>query len=282
MNVILPEKEKMSKKRISIYVIIAIVCILAISIVIGIQVLGDDIINNLFGISKITNKTEQEEQQLKDHFEDLLDNKLDDKGNYITQKIEENKEIIYTNYQKEEKTENHEININLPYINIKDNAVEKFNKEISEIFKGKAEEVLSSTDENIIYRVKYKAYIENNILSLIIYSDLKQNTNPQRVIIQTFNFDLKENKKMDLEDIIKEYNLNEKDVQNKIDKDIEEEQRRLEDLKDIGYNMFSRDIKSNIYDVENISEYFIYNHNIYIIFAYGNEKITSEKDIVII
>ena len=36
------------------------------------------------------------------------------------------------------------------------------------------------------------------------------------------------------------------------------------------------------YDSKNVSEYFIYNNNIYIIFAYGNDKITSEMDLVII
>ena len=50
----------------------------------------------------------------------------------------------------------------------------------------------------------------------------------------------------------------------------------------LGYNVFSRDLKSEIYKVENVKEYFIYNNNIYVIFAYGNEKATSEKDIVII
>ena len=86
MNVLLPEKEKIGKKRIFIYVIATIICILAIGIVIGIQVLGDDVINNLFGVSKLVKRTEQEEAQLKSNFENIFDNKFYDKGNYITQK----------------------------------------------------------------------------------------------------------------------------------------------------------------------------------------------------
>ena len=46
--------------------------------------------------------------------------------------------------------------------------------------------------------------------------------------------------------------------------------------------IFEKLINSDIYKVENASEYFVYNNNIYIIFAYGNNKMTSEKDIVII
>ena len=148
--------------------------------------------------------------------------------------------------------------------------------------KGKAEEILKDSNQNIIYIVKYKAYVENNILSLVIYSDLKQNTSAQRVIVQTFNFDLKENKKLTLEDVIDSFDLKKADVQNKINIDIQKEQKKSEDLIKLGYNIFSRDINSDIYKVETASEYFVYNNNIYIIFAYGNKRITSEKDIVII
>lgn len=273
MNVTLPEKEKINKKIITIYVVIAIICILAIVIVIGVQVLGNDVVDNLFGISKLTKRTEQEETELKSNFETIFDNQLDSK---------ENQQVIYTSYEKKEKTDNYEIDVNLPYINIKNKEVENFNEEIVNTFEAKTEQILKNKDNNIIYTVKYKAYIENNILSLIIYSDLKQGTSAQRVIIQTFNFNLEENKKIDLEEILKTYNLNKNDVQNKIDKDIREEQRKADDLKQLGYNIFSRDLDNDIYNIENIDEFFIYNNNIYIIFAYGNESITDEMDLVII
>lgn len=282
MNLELPKKEKVSKKRISVYVISIFICILAIVIVIGVQVLGDDVIDNLFGINKLIKRTEQEEAELKANFETIFNNKLDNKENCEIQKLEENKEVIYTKYQKEEKKDNYEINVNLPYINIKNKTIQSFNEEITNTFEAKAEEVLKSDDKNIIYTVKYKAYIENNILSLIIYSDLKQDTSAQRVIVQTFNFNLEENKQLDLEEVLKIYDSNKNDVQNKINKDIKQEQSKSDDLKELGYNVFSRDITSEIYKIENIKEYFIYNNNIYIIFAYGNEDITSEIDLVII
>lgn len=282
MNVTLPEKEKISKKRMTIYIISAIVCILSIVVVIGIQILGDDIIDNLFGINKLTKRTEQEETELKSNFENILDNKLEDRGNYTTQKIETNKEIVYTSYQKEEKTEKYEIKVDLPYINIKNNTIQKFNQEMSNTYEAKAKEIIESKEKNIVYMVKYKAYIENNILSIIVYSNLKQDTSAQRIIIQTFNFNLEENKELKLEDVLKIYDLNKKEVQSKIDTDIKEEQRKTDELKDLGYNMFSREVGSDIYRVENITEYFIYNNNIYVIFAYGNNQLTTEMDIVII
>ena len=206
------------------------------------------------------------------------------KAQDFNKEIEEicNEKIIYTSYKKEEKTDKYEINVNLPCINIKNKTVQNFNEEISNTFEAKAEEILKSTDKNFIYTVKYEANIENDILSLILYSDLKQGTSAQRVIIQTFNFNLENNKELTLEDVLKIYDLNKNEVQNKIDQDIQEEQKKSEDLIELGYNVFSRDVDSEIYKVENIKENFIYNNNIYIIFAYGNEGITSEMDLVII
>lgn len=282
MNLELPEKEKIPKRRIIIYIAVAIICIIAITVVIGVQILGNDVIDNMFGINKITKRSEEEETTLKTNFENIFDNQVEDKGEYKIQKINQNEKIVYTDYSKEDKTEKHEISVNLPSINIKNDDVENFNKEIENTFGGKSEEILKSSNQNTIYTVKYKAYVENNILSLIIYSDLKQNTSAQRVIIQTFNFDLKENKKLSLEDILNSFSLNKNEIQNKINIDIQKEQKKTEDLIKLGYNVFSRDTKSEIYKVENITEYFVYNNNIYIIFAYGNDKMTSEKDIVII
>ena len=172
-------------------------------------------------LDKITKKTEEQEEELKANFETLFQNQLENKNNNEVKKIDDDKEIVYTNYQKNDKsTGNYELNINIPYINIKNKTVQDYNDEIKNTFEEKAEEVLKSTNNNIIYTVKYEAYIENNILSLIIYSDLKQNTSAQRVIIQTFNFNLETNKKLTLEDIIKIYELNQQNVQNKINEEI--------------------------------------------------------------
>ena len=109
MNVTLPEKEKMNKKAITIYIIALIVCILAIIVVIAIQVLGDNIVNNLFGINKLIKRTEQEEALLKANFEDIFDNQIEEKGDYTNKKIDENEKIVYTSYSKEDKTDKQSI-----------------------------------------------------------------------------------------------------------------------------------------------------------------------------
>ena len=208
------EKDKDSKKRIIMYIIIGLVCILSITVVIGVQVLGNDVVDNIFGINKITKRTEEEEATLKDNFENIFDNKVEDNGSYKIKKINSEKEIVFTNYSKNDRNNKYEINVNLPYINIKNSDdVNNFNNEMEKTFAGKAENIIETNKDNLnnsnnitnsvdgessnivstIYTVKYKAYVENDILSVVIYSDLKQSSSAQRVIVQTFNYDLKDN-----------------------------------------------------------------------------------------
>ena len=282
MNVTLPEKNKINKRIIIIYSIAIFACILAIVVVIGIQILGNDVVDNFFGVSKITKKTEEEENRLKANFDTLFQNQLENNSSCEVKKIDKNKDIVYTNYENTDKSaNNYEMNVNLPYINIKNQSVKDYNENIKNIFQAKAEEVLKSTNSNVIYTVKYEAYIENNILSLIIYSDLKQDSSAQRIIVQTFNFNLETNKELTLEDIIKIYELDEKTVQDKIDNEIKTEEKKAEDLKALGYNVFTRDTKSDMYKIKNATEFFVHNNNLYIIYAYGNDKLTSERDIVV-
>ena len=282
MNVTLPEKNKINKRRIIIYSIAIFACILAIVVVIGIQILGNDVVDNFFGVSKITKKTEEEENRLKANFDTLFQNQLENNSSCEVKKIDKNKDIVYTNYENTDKSaNNYEMNVNLPYINIKNQSVQDYNENIKNIFQAKAEEVLKSTNSNVIYTVKYEAYIENNILSLIIYSDLKHDSSAQRIIVQTFNFNLETNKELTLEDIIKIYELDEKTVQDKIDNEIKTEEKKAEDLKALGYNVFTRDTKSDMYKIKNATEFFVHNNNLYIIYAYGNDKLTSERDIVV-
>ena len=282
MNVTLPKKEKISKKTLFLYFFDLLICVFAIAIIFGILFLGDDVVDSLFGVNKITQRSSQEEDELKSTFEQIFDNSFEVKTENNVRKIKNDKDIVYTNYSKSEKQSNYELDVNIPYVNIKSDDAIAFNEEIDKTFKNKAEEVIKYSGSNNIYTVKYKAYMENNILSLIIYSDLKQGTSAQRVIYETFTYDLKQNKKLTLQETLSQFSLKTQDIQSKINSDIKAEEEKNLDLKNLGYNVFTRDINNSIYKVENINEFFVYNGNIYIIFAYGNEQFTSQKDIVVI
>lgn len=285
MNVTLPKKEKTDIKAVIIYTISIISCIIAAIVVAISQYLGTDELERILSVGG-SNMTQEDidEQILISGFDNIFNNQLEQYNLDIDiNKKDEEKEIIYTGYEKQENKDNdYELDLHIPYINIDDEKVEKFNNDIKETFENKAENVLQSEKQNVIYTVQYEATIENDILSLIIKSNLKQSTSAQRLIIRTYNYDLKNKKEITLQELINKNGLNENDVQNKIKQEIENEQKKVEDLKSLGYEIFERDLESKIYNVENSDEFFVKDGKIYIIYPYGNNDLTSEMDLVII
>ena len=285
MNVTLPKKEKTDIKAVIIYTISIISCINAAIVVAISQYLGTDELERILSVGG-SNMTQEDidEQILISGFDNIFNNQLEQYNLDIDiNKKDEEKEIIYTGYEKQENKDNdYELDLHIPYINIDDEKVEKFNNDIKETFENKAENVLQSEKQNVIYTVQYEATIENDILSLIIKSNLKQSTSAQRLIIRTYNYDLKNKKEITLQELINKNGLNENDVQNKIKQEIENEQKKVEDLKSLGYEIFERDLESKIYNVENSDEFFVKDGKIYIIYPYGNNDLTSEMDLVII
>lgn len=285
MNVTLPKKEKTDIKAVIIYTISIISCIIAAIVVAISQYLGTDELERILSVGG-SNMTQEDidEQILISGFDNIFNNQLEQYNlNIDINKKDEEKEIIYTGYENQESKENdYDLDLHIPYINIDDEKIENMNNDIKETFENKAENVLQSENQNVIYTVQYEATIENDILSLIIKSNLKQSTSAQRLIIRTYNYDLKNKKEITLQELINKNGLNENDVQNKIKQEIENEQKKVEDLKSLGYEIFERDLESEIYNIENSDEFFIKDGKIYIIYPYGNNDLTSEMDLVII
>ena len=172
--------------------------------------------------------------------------------------------------------------MNIPYINIENETIKEFNKQIKEIFESKAKSVLNSQNNNIIYTVNYSAYVSNNILSLVVRSTLKEGTNPQRDIVQTYNYDLTRHKKYTIDEMLKLKGITKNDASKIIKDEIQVVQKRVEELAQLGYPVYPRDYTNDIYSVNNITEYFLGDENaLYIIYAYGNLNHTSEMDIVV-
>ena len=141
--------ETIPKKRIIMYIVISLICVLAIAVVIGVEILGNDVVDNIFGINKITQRSAEEESTLKANFENIFDNKVEDNGSYKIKKIDSSKDIVFTDYNKKEQNNKYEIDVNLPYINIKNNDdVNNFNTDMKNTFAGKAEEIIKSNQNN--------------------------------------------------------------------------------------------------------------------------------------
>lgn len=285
MKVVLPEKNPFKKNEIVIYVVILVVCIISIVLAFYVQFFAKTDVSKLLENKEegvFGEKTEEQTEILKAEFDQIFTNSIENTEVQDSIKKEKDRALVYTRLEKKEsKLNSYDIEVHIPYINIDNSKVEEYNKEIED-FINKTNSVIESANKNIIYTVEYVANVQDNILSLMIRSNLKEGSSAQRLIIQTFNYDLKNNKEITLEEILKLKNINKTAIQEKIKNEIEIEQKKVEDLKNLGYNIFSRDVSSDIYDVENSGEFYLTNNTLYIMYAYGNEAFTSEMDLIVI
>ena len=282
MNVVIEDENKKNKKMKIFYIGIISICIIAIVVAIVIQVVKG---NDASAAAKLPQLTENQKDQHKEEFEKIFENKVNylENNSYKISKLETNKEIVYIGYQNNEsKLNDYELNVNIPYININNDTIEEFNTQIKDIFEKKAKSIINTQNNNVIYTVEYSAYISNNILSLVVRSTLKEGTNPQRDIIQTYNYDLTNQKEYTIDDMLEVKGITKKTANQKIKEEIKSAQQKAEELKKLGYSTYTRDYTSDMYSINNVTEYFMGKDNaVYIIYAYGNENNTNEMDIVV-
>lgn len=280
------------KKRNIMYIAITIICI--ISIILGVyhQIFSKKVISKN-EVNTITNIIEEEPAVVDDpkdlllEFNKLFTNSFDNQG-YKTDSITkitglENQDVVYTMYDiKEEKDEQYQVDIKLPVFNIASDVVTEFNNTTQTIFADKATNVLSGTNQYTIYNVEYAAYLNKNIVSLIIKSTLKEGNNAQRIIVQTYNYNIETGEKVTLNDVIEMNNIKEKDVNKKIEEQVKEANKQAETISGaIGQTVYKRDLNNAMYLTENVNNFFIgKNGQIYIVYAYGNNNSTSEIDII--
>ena len=273
-----------------IYVIISIICV--ISIIIGVyeQFFNKkDDNTNISTNGKVEEPIEQIKEktmeEIKDEFNAIFINGFSSEGKDISdiERLNREKNIVYAAYNIQQENDFFNIDLNIPVINIKGDIPKEFNKITQEVFVKKANEVMENTNvsEKIIYSIDYAAYINGDILSVIIKSSLKQGNNPQRIIVQTYNYNIKTKEKVTLSNIIEQKNIDEQKLKSKIDRALQIVKREEEILTQSGYSVYVRDLNSDVYKLENITNFFLDNdEKLYIIFAYGNQNFTSELDIV--
>lgn len=276
------EKNRFGVRHV-VYIIMITICVIAIGFGVYMQFFQDEKIGVILGITKEEEDTEL--NNLKDNFFNIFSNNIDVLEAYdgkIT-KIKENMDIIVTAYSKEEQGENYSINLKIPYFNVKSEEAVKINKEIQSTFVNKVESVSSSKSENsIIYNVKYKAYIHKNIVSLAILSELKEENSNQRIIIQTYNYNLSENKLVTIAELIQDKNIDVNQANKEIKETIDSSQGENIKLKELGYEVDLRNSDSEEYKIQNADQFFIGEKGyLYIVYPYGNKEFTSEMDLII-
>lgn len=275
-------KVKIPKSQIFCFILIIIVCIIAIVEALY-YVMNPNIQDDKDIGENSENSNTMSNVNIADNFDNIFKNSFQNSNtSEEAKKINEDKDYIYTEYEKNEvNSGNYEINVKIPIINIDSEEVKSYNEDIKKVFKDKAENILNGGANKSIYSVDYEAYLNNSILSIIIRSTLKEGNNPQRVIIQTYCYNIKEMKKVEFSDIMKIKNIASNTAQEKIKKQIQGKQEEAKALQQLGYSVYTRDLRSDRYEVENISNFFIdKNNNIYVIYAYGNSSNTDVTDII--
>lgn len=289
MKVVIEDEEQKQKNLKIFYITIVAICVIAVFVALGVQIVQhyktsnakDNIGRSDMDSSELTG----DKSTTKEKFINIFKNKVNYLKNnaYKINRIKEDEEIVYVSYKNNEsKVNDYELDVNIPCINIKSKTAEEMNTQIREIFETKAKNVLNSQKNNIIYTVSYSAYISNNILSLVVRSTLKEGANPQRDIVQTYNYNLTDHSKCTIDYFLDQKGITKKEANQKIKDEISNIQKRTEELANLGYTVYQRDYTSDFYNINNVTEYFMGEDNqLYIIFAYGNDNHTSEMDIVI-
>lgn len=274
-------KIEMNTRNI-LFIVIIVICVFALSYGIYYQIFG----KKQKEISQVPNVPQIIEDV---PFDDLFDNKINlqeyTSANFVN-KVKPTQDIVYTNYTLNEIFEGkYEIQVNIPIININHEKIIDIDTEILSVFYNKVNNIIENSKvegtPKAIYTVSYTAYLNENILSLVIKATLKEGDNAQRVIVKAYTYNISTNQEVSLNEMLEIKKINKEDVKSKIDAKVQEAINYSENLSSLGYEVYKRNMKDDMYKIENSNNYFLGpNGSIYIIYAYGNNNFTTECDVV--
>ena len=174
------------------------------------------------------------------------------------------------------------IDVKVPVININTDIAKEINSEIKKEFHDKASTYMRQTEQNVVYSTDYAAYINEQILSIVIKASVKEGENPEKIIIKTYNYNILEDKKVSFDDMIKYKGTDSKIVQEKINDEIKTAHDNAIIIAEQFGNMYNRDLNSEIYKVENTENYFLTQDGyVYVVYSYGNNEYTNVVDVII-
>ena len=279
------EPKKKNYKLWIIYTIIILIAISGIAVVIYFISFQNEELGLGDEVSVEQEEKDEEYNNLKLEFESIFDNQLNiiNTPSIEIEKLKDNYDLVCTPFSFQKEEENISINANIPYINIKNNNAIELNRQITNNYKMKAEELMNQVSSmNYIYTVEYKAYIQNDILSLAIRSQYKEGNKNQKTLVDTFNYNLRENRTITIDELLSMKKIEKQYASNKIKDEIKKIQEQNMPLIEQGYTLYKRDYTSNIYDISKTTN-FLYGKDglLYIIYSYGKNEDTNEMDIVI-
>ena len=274
-------------KKLAFFLVMGVICIVAIMIGIYTQYFYkySETDPLMIGINIGSEKTAEELQLLEANFNALFQNslKINSENVNIVEKLEETKDLLYTGYKLENEDENYySVNAKIPLINVDAPKAKEINKEIKNEFYDKANTIMRQTDNYVVYNVTYASYINGDILSVAIKASLKEGNKSEKVSIKTYNYSLKGDRLLSLEDLILLKKDTVENVQAKITDEIKTAYTNAKIIAAEYGNLYERDVEGEMYKVENATTYFLTDDGyVYIVYAYGNKDYTNEMDIVI-
>ena len=191
--------------------------------------------------------------------------------------------MVFTAYNLVNEDENYySVNAQIPMLNINSEKAKEINAEIKSEFYDIANSVMRRSEGTTIYTVSYGAFINKDIVSMVIKSSLKEEGKSEKVCVKTYNYSMKEQKLLPLTKLIELKEMSTDNVQNIINTDIKKAYNNAKIIAAEFGNLYERDLSSEIYKVENTSTFFLTDDGyVYIIYAYGNNDYTNEMDVII-
>ena len=271
--------------RFIIYAVITAICILAIFVGVYAVVFKNQTRGNVSEENMVA-ETDDENTKTKDSFKDLFANQFLATNYRQTnvEKIEQDKDLVYEVITYNETKENqYELDLHIPFININNELINSYNDNTQNIFVQKANDIIMGNEQEqyTVYDVYFTSYVNNDILSVAIMANLKQGNSAQRTMIQTYNYNIATGQEVTINDILDARGLDKSVVNKEIKEVVEKAATTASSVASTGYEVYQRDLKSDIYKVTNV-ETFIQGPNgeLYIIYAYGNNAYTSEMDVI--
>lgn len=268
------------------FVILMLVCIAALSLGIYGQFFYkySDTDPLMIGINIGAKKTAEEYALLESNFNQIFTNGLKINSEEINvNKLESEKDIVYTVYSLVNQDETYySVDAQIPVINIDSEVAKKVNNEIKNEYYNKANSVMRQTEGNTVYKVSYAAYVNEDILSIVIKSVLKEEGKSEKVSIKTYTYSMAREKLLSLEDLIESKKTTQEVVQVTINDEIKTAYENAKIIAAEYGTLYERDLESDIYKIENSKVCFLTDDGyVYIIYPYGNDSYTNEMDIVI-
>ena len=279
-------------KKYIFFIVLALVCIVALCLGIYTQFFYNysDTDPLMLGINIGSQKTAEEIDILKAEFNDLFTNSIViNSENVRVDRMEPSKELVYAVYNLVNEDENYySVDAQIPVLNVNTDVAKAINAEIKKEYYDKANSIMRRTEGNTIYTVSYAAFVNQDILSLVIKSSLKEQNKSEKVTIKTYCYSLPEdmllsiNNVLESSDLLEGKGLSLESVQTTINDEVKKAYNNAKIIAENYGALYERDLNSEIYKIENTEHFFLTEDGyIYIVYAYGNNDYTNEMDIII-